>query len=60
MYLSDIFTIPANLAGIPALSIPTKPASALAPKELPVGFQLMGKKWHEADLLGIGQYYEKI
>jgi aspartyl-tRNA(Asn)/glutamyl-tRNA(Gln) amidotransferase subunit A len=60
MYLSDIFTIPANLAGIPAISIPTKPASALAPKELPIGFQLMGKKWHEADILGIGQFYEKI
>ncbi|HEX4104334.1 MAG TPA: Asp-tRNA(Asn)/Glu-tRNA(Gln) amidotransferase subunit GatA [Candidatus Paceibacterota bacterium] len=60
MYLSDIFTIPANLAGLPAVSIPTKPAAALAPKELPVGFQLIGKKWREADILGIGQFYEKI
>jgi aspartyl-tRNA(Asn)/glutamyl-tRNA(Gln) amidotransferase subunit A len=60
MYLSDIFTIPANLAGIPAISIPTKPSSGLAPKELPVGFQLIGKKWREADILGIGQYYEKM
>jgi len=60
MYLSDVFTGPANLAGVPAISIPTKPAQALAPKELPIGFQLIGKKWHEADILGIGQYYEKI
>ena len=55
MYLSDIFTIPANLAGLPALSIPVRPMA-----KLPVGFQLIGKKWHEADILGIGQYYEKI
>jgi aspartyl-tRNA(Asn)/glutamyl-tRNA(Gln) amidotransferase subunit A len=60
MYLSDVFTIPANLAGVPAISIPVKAANELKPKELPVGFQLIGKKWHEADLLGIGQFYEKI
>jgi aspartyl-tRNA(Asn)/glutamyl-tRNA(Gln) amidotransferase subunit A len=60
MYLSDVFTGPANLAGVCVISIPTKPSSALAPGELPVGFQLIGKKWHEADILGIGQYYEKL
>ncbi len=60
MYLSDIFTIPVNLAGLPAVAIPTKPAAGLAPGELPVGFQLIGKKWREADILGIGQFYEKI
>jgi aspartyl-tRNA(Asn)/glutamyl-tRNA(Gln) amidotransferase subunit A len=60
MYLSDVFTGPANLAGVCAISIPTKPSSALAPGELPVGFQLIGKKWHEADILGIGQFYEKL
>jgi len=60
MYLADIFTIPASLAGVPAVSIPTKPSSSLTPGELPVGFQLIGKKWHEADILGIGQYYEKL
>ena len=47
MYLSDIFTIPVNLAGLPALVVPP-------------GFQLIGKPWHEADILGIGQYYERI
>jgi len=60
MYLSDIFTIPTNLAGLPAISIPTKPASARAPKELPVGFQLIGRKWREADILGLGQFYERL
>ena len=60
MYLSDIFTVPINLAGLPAISIPTKPSSELLPKELPIGFQLIGKKWHEADVLGIGQFYERL
>lgn len=60
MYLSDIFMIQVKLAGLPAISIPTKPAQALAPKELPIGFQLIGKKWREEDILGIGQFYERI
>jgi len=47
MYLSDTFTIPVNLAGLPALA-------------LPPGFQLIGRPWREADLLGVGQYYERI
>jgi len=60
MYLCDIFTIPLKLAGLPAISIPTKSAADLAQGELPVGFQLIGKKWREADILGIGQFYEKL
>jgi aspartyl-tRNA(Asn)/glutamyl-tRNA(Gln) amidotransferase subunit A len=60
MYLCDMFTLPLKLGGFPAVSIPTKPSSALAAGELPIGFQLIGKKWHEADILGIGQYYEKL
>ena len=55
MYLSDIFTIPVNLAGLPAVSIPVKNVDGL-----PIGFQLIGKHWHEADILGVGQYYEKL
>jgi len=58
MYLSDIFTIPANLAGVPAISIPTK--KDLKEGELPIGFQLIGKKWKEEDLFGIGEFYEKL
>jgi len=60
MYLSDVFTGPTNLAGLPGISIPSKPLSALAPKELPIGFQLIGKWWREADILGIGQLYENL
>ena len=54
MYLSDIFTIPVNLAGLPAISIPIKKTNGL-----PVGFQLIGKPFREADIFGIGRYYEK-
>lgn len=60
MYLSDIFTIPVNLAGLPAISIPASSVQRQASSELPVGFQLIGKHWREADILGIGQYYEKL
>lgn len=54
MYLSDIFTIPVNLAGLPAISIPVKKTSGL-----PIGFQLIGKQFREADIFGVGRYYEK-
>ncbi|MBU6141928.1 Asp-tRNA(Asn)/Glu-tRNA(Gln) amidotransferase subunit GatA [Patescibacteria group bacterium] len=60
MYLSDIFTIPVNLAGLPAISIPVKGGLSVDGKTLPVGFQLIGKHWGEADILGLGQYYEKL
>jgi len=53
MYLSDIFTIPANLAGLPAISIPVN----LKPN-LPVGFQLIGKPFCEDEILTIGKKYE--
>jgi aspartyl-tRNA(Asn)/glutamyl-tRNA(Gln) amidotransferase subunit A len=56
MYLSDIFTVSVSLAGLPGISIPCKKMAG----HLPVGFQLIGKKWREADILGIGQYYEKL
>jgi len=57
MYLSDIFTIPLNLAGLPGISIPVR---AYEGGELPVGFQLIGKPFREADILGIGQMYERL
>jgi aspartyl-tRNA(Asn)/glutamyl-tRNA(Gln) amidotransferase subunit A len=58
MYLSDVFTGPVNLAGLPGISIPVK--NGWQKDELPIGFQLIGKKWHEEDILGIGQFYEKL
>lgn len=56
MYLSDIFTIPLNLAGLPGISIPVKGRNG----KLPIGFQLIGKPWREADILGLGQFYERL
>ena len=55
MYLSDIFTIPANLAGLPALSLPCGFSNA----GLPVGMQLIGKHLDEAGLLQFGFAYEQ-
>ena len=55
MYLSDIFTIPVNLAGLPAISIPVRSRQGL-----PVGFQLIGRHWHESDILGLGQFYDRL
>ncbi|PIR89566.1 MAG: Asp-tRNA(Asn)/Glu-tRNA(Gln) amidotransferase GatCAB subunit A [Candidatus Harrisonbacteria bacterium CG10_big_fil_rev_8_21_14_0_10_40_38] len=60
MYLSDIFTIPANLAGLPAVSIPVNSSLPGTGAGLPVGFQLIGKQFCEADILGLGQFYEKL
>jgi aspartyl-tRNA(Asn)/glutamyl-tRNA(Gln) amidotransferase subunit A len=50
MYLNDLFTIPANLAGIPALSVPVGVDS----QGLPVGMQLMGAPFSEELLLRAG------
>ena len=47
MYLSDVFTIPADLAGVPAISIP----SGLSDDGLPVGFQIMGRLQDERTVL---------
>jgi aspartyl-tRNA(Asn)/glutamyl-tRNA(Gln) amidotransferase subunit A len=55
MYLNDIFTIPAPLAGLPALSIPCGFDEA----GLPVGLQLMGNHFGEAALLGIAHRYQQ-
>jgi aspartyl-tRNA(Asn)/glutamyl-tRNA(Gln) amidotransferase subunit A len=56
MYLSDIFTISANLAGIPAMSIPC----GQCPDKLPIGLQLMGKHFDEATLLNVAHQYQSI
>ena len=47
MYLNDIFTVTVNLAGLPGIAVPT----GLDRQGLPLGLQLIGKPWEEADLL---------
>lgn len=58
MYLSDIFTVPANLAGLPAISIPVRDFKTS--ENLPVGFQLIGNYFKEQDILSLGRFYERI
>ncbi len=53
MYLSDIYTIPASLAGIPGLSVPCGFSAGL-----PVGLQLLGKYMDEETLLSVGEIYQ--
>lgn len=55
MYLADIFTVPANLAGIPGLSIPTGLID-----NLPTGLQILGKQFAESEILNFGWYLEKF
>ena len=52
MYLADIFTVQANMAGIPAMSLPLGKSA----EGLPVGIQLMANKFAEADLLNFGKW----
>lgn len=59
MYLSDIFTIPVNLAGLPAISLPVRKFDKNK-KELPVGFQLIGDYFQENKILNLGKYYENF
>ena len=55
MYLNDIYTCTANLAGIPGISIPC----GLSDGGLPIGFQLMGTYWAEPTLLRLAHAYEQ-
>jgi aspartyl-tRNA(Asn)/glutamyl-tRNA(Gln) amidotransferase subunit A len=57
MYLADIFTIAANLAGICGISVPCGFVHD-GSKKLPVGLQFLGKSLAEARLLGIADAYE--
>jgi aspartyl-tRNA(Asn)/glutamyl-tRNA(Gln) amidotransferase subunit A len=54
MYLADIFTVSAPLAGLPAISVPCGFTAA----RLPIGLQLTGRPWDEATLLRVADAYE--
>jgi len=58
MYLSDIFTVPANLAGVPALSLPFGLAGEER-KKLPIGLQLTAPWFYEGTLFEAGKLLEK-
>jgi hypothetical protein len=55
MYLSDIFTAPINLAGLPALALPSGNDQGL-----PLSLQLIGRPFAEADLLRLGRAFERV
>jgi aspartyl-tRNA(Asn)/glutamyl-tRNA(Gln) amidotransferase subunit A len=55
MYLNDIYTIPANLAGIPGISVPCGMVEGL-----PVGIQFLAKPFDEATLLRVAHTYEQV
>ncbi|MBQ7977523.1 MAG: Asp-tRNA(Asn)/Glu-tRNA(Gln) amidotransferase subunit GatA [Clostridia bacterium] len=54
MYLSDIFTVPVNIAGVPSLSVPCGTSS----EGLPIGMQIIGKHFDEATLYQVANAYE--
>jgi aspartyl-tRNA(Asn)/glutamyl-tRNA(Gln) amidotransferase subunit A len=55
MYLSDACTLPVNMAGLPGISIPCGLSEGL-----PVGLQLIGAAWSEAELFALSRGYEAI
>jgi aspartyl-tRNA(Asn)/glutamyl-tRNA(Gln) amidotransferase subunit A len=55
MYLADVFTVSANLAGLPGISVPC----GFSPDGLPIGFQLMGRMFDESTLLRVADAYER-
>jgi len=55
MYLSDVYTISVNLAGLPAISIP----SGFTQSGLPIGLQVIGKAFGEAEMFAVANAFEK-
>jgi len=55
MYLADVFTVAANIAGIPGISIP----AGMTSSGLPLSFQLMGPRFSESNLFTMGEEYQR-
>ena len=55
MYLADIYTVTADLAGIPGISIPCGETR----EKLPIGLQILGKHFDEATILRVAHGYEQ-
>ncbi len=58
MYLQDIFTVSANIAGVPALSVPCGFLNQ-GGKDLPVGLQFLGRHFDEATIVRVGHHYQQ-
>ena len=55
MYMEDLFTVPANVTGVPALAIPFEKGR----KGLPIGFQMLGAHFNDSLLFEVAKYFEK-
>ena len=55
MYLSDVLTIPCNIAGLPGISVPC----GFSSEKLPIGLQIMGKPFDEQTVLNVAYAYEQ-
>ena len=55
MYLNDVFTVPVSLAGLPAISVPI----GLSSNNLPLGFQIIGKRFDEDSVLSAAKIIEE-
>lgn len=56
VYMNDVFTVPASLAGLPAVSVPTKTEGS----QLPAGMQLIGQYWDDHRLLKMAEKMETL
>jgi aspartyl-tRNA(Asn)/glutamyl-tRNA(Gln) amidotransferase subunit A len=56
MYLNDLYTIPANLAGLPGMSLPC----GFDSRGLPIGLQLVGDYFSEAKMLNVARQYQRV
>jgi aspartyl-tRNA(Asn)/glutamyl-tRNA(Gln) amidotransferase subunit A len=55
MYLSDVLTIPCNIAGLPGISVPC----GFSSDGLPIGIQVLGKPFDEGSVLHVAHAYER-
>lgn len=55
MYLADIYTVPVNVVGVPAISFPVGKSE----EGLPIGCQLIANKWEEGKLYALSEFYER-
>jgi aspartyl-tRNA(Asn)/glutamyl-tRNA(Gln) amidotransferase subunit A len=55
MYLNDVMTVPANMAGLPGISVP----AGLSSDGLPLGLQVLGKAFDEATIFRVGEMIER-
>ena len=56
MYLADVYTLPASLAGLPGISVPAAPS----PSGLPIGLQIVTPAWTESRMFSLAHAFEQV